>query len=310
MSLKVIFMGTPGFAVPCLDILLNAGYNVVAVITSVDKYGGRGRKELIQSDVKKYALTKGLNILQPTNLKSPKFNAKLRKLNADVQIVVAFRMLPEMVWNMPPMGTFNLHGSLLPKYRGAAPINWSIINGDNKTGVTSFKLKHEIDTGSIFLQRELPIYDFDTAGDVHDRMKWIAAEVILETVQALEDNNLELTTQDEADVTHAPKLNKENTFIDLNNSAKQIHDLIRGLSPFPTAWLKIDGNQTKVYNSTYRVEEHDLEVGTLKSDHKTFISIAAKDGYIDLLNIKMSGKKRMTIKQFLNGYKLKSNKVN
>lgn len=309
MGLRVIFMGTPGFAVPTLDILVNAGYEIVGVITAADKFGGRGRKELIQSDVKKYAVSKGLNVMQPTNLKSPKFNQKLKELKADVQIVVAFRMLPEMVWNMPPHGTYNLHGSLLPKYRGAAPINWAVMNGDSKTGVTSFKLKHEIDTGSLYMQKELPIYEFDTAGDVHDRMRWIAADVVLKTVQAIEKSTIKLSPQNETQVTHAPKLNKENTAIDLHNSAKEIYDHIRGLSPFPTAWLKIDSKHTKVYKASYTASQHSETVGTIKTDNKSYLSIVAKDGYIKLLEIQMSGKKRMTIKQFLNGYQLKELKV-
>jgi len=225
--MKIIFLGTPDFAVPSLEILYNAGYDIVGVITSVDKYGGRGRKTLIESAVKKYARSKGLNILQPTNLKSPKFNAKLKALDADIQIVVAFRMLPVMVWDMPPLGTYNLHGSLLPKYRGAAPINWAIINGDTKTGVTSFKLKHEIDTGSILFQKEIPIYESDSAGDLHDRMMWIAADTILESVQSIEKKEARLIPQEDSLVSHAPKLNKENTFIDFNKSTQEVYNLTK-----------------------------------------------------------------------------------
>ena len=302
-------MGTPEFAVPTLDIILNAGYDVVGVITATDKYGGRGRKELIESDVKKFAVSKGLNVLQPTNLKSPKFNAELKALNADIQIVIAFRMLPEMVWNMPPLGTYNLHGSLLPKYRGAAPINWAIMNGDTVTGVSSFKLKHEIDTGSLLLQREIPIYNFDTAGNLHDRMKWIAADVILETLKTLETGEVKLITQDESTVSHAPKLNKDNTAIDLTKSAQELYNHIRGLNPYPTAWLNLDDKRSKVYSADYIIENHSLPIGTIKTDGKSFLSIATQDGFLELLEIQMSGKKRMPIKQFLNGYSLKKDKV-
>jgi len=302
-------MGTPEFAVPSLDIILNAGYEVVAVITATDKYGGRGRKKLMESDVKKFAVSKGLKVLQPTNLKSPKFNKKLKALEADIQIVIAFRMLPEVVWNMPPLGTYNLHGSLLPSYRGAAPINWAIMNGDTLTGVSSFKLKHEIDTGSLLLQKEIPIYDFDTAGDLHDRMKWVAADVILETLGSLKAGNGKLVTQDESLVSHAPKLNKDNTKIDISKSAQELYNHIRGLNPFPTAWLTLDDKRTKVYSVDYTIENHSHSKGTIITDSKSFLSIATKDGYINLLEVQMSGKKRMPIKQFLNGYKLQSGKI-
>ncbi len=302
--MKVVFMGTPEFAVPSLDILYQAGYDIVGVITATDKMGGRGQKTLIESDVKKYAKDKNLNILQPKNLKSPKFNATLKALEADIQIVVAFRMLPEMVWNMPPHGTYNLHGSLLPKYRGAAPINWAIINGDLTTGVTSFKLKHEIDTGSLLYQKEIPIYPFDSAGDLHDRMKWIAAEVVLDTVNAVKDDKLNLKAQDESLVSHAPKLNSENTKIDFNKTSKEVYDHIRGLNPYPGAWMKINGKKTKVYEAEYEVIKTDLLAGILKSDNKTYIHIGTKDGLIKIKALKISGKKMMLTKELLNGYKI------
>lgn len=302
--MKVVFMGTPEFAVPSLDILYQAGYDIVGVITATDKMGGRGQKTLIESDVKKYAKDKNLNILQPKNLKSPKFNATLKALEADIQIVVAFRMLPEMVWNMPPHGTYNLHGSLLPKYRGAAPINWAIINGDLTTGVTSFKLKHEIDTGSLLYQKEIPIYPFDSAGDLHDRMKWIAAEVVLDTVNAVKDDKLNLKAQDESLVSHAPKLNSENTKIDFNKTSKEVYDHIRGLNPYPGAWMKINGKKTKVYEADYEKTSIDVTPGIIKSDNKTYIHIGTKDGLIKIKTLKVSGKKKMLTKELLNGYKI------
>jgi len=299
-------MGTPGFAVPSLDILYKAGYDIVAVITAPDKYGGRGRKKLIQSEVKTYALEHNLKVMQPTNLKSLKFNAELKSLKADLQFVVAFRMLPEMVWSMPQHGPYTLHGSLLPRYRGAAPINWAIMKGDKLTGVTSFKLQHAIDTGSMYQQREIPIYPFDTAGDLHDRMKWIAADLVLDTTNAIANDTIVLKAQNEAEVTHAPKLNKENTKLDFSQNSKAIYDMIRGLNPFPTSWMDIDGKPTKIYKAQYRIESHNDDVGTLSTDNKSYISIASPDGYIDLLELQMSGKKRMSVKEFLNGYKLKN----
>lgn len=303
--MRVIFMGTPEFAVPSLDILRVAGYDIVGVITATDKMGGRGKKVLIQSDIKKYAEKHQLNILQPKNLKAPSFISELESLKADVQIVVAFRMLPEKVWNMPAEGTYNLHGSLLPKYRGAAPINWSIINGDSTTGVTSFKLKHEIDTGSLYKQSNIPIYPSDNAGDLHDRMKWIAADLVLETVQAIEAKTIELYPQNEDQVSHAPKLNKENTKINLEDGCLKSYNLIRGLSPYPVAWLDIDGKKAKIYKADYEISDHTHPAGTVMTDNKTYLHLASTDGYIKVLEIQMSGKKKMTIKELLNGYEVK-----
>jgi len=303
--MRVIFMGTPEFAVPSLDILRTAGYEIVGVITATDKMGGRGKKILIQSDVKKYAEKHKLNILQPKNLKAPSFISELKSLKADLQVVVAFRMLPEMVWNMPPHGTYNLHGSLLPKYRGAAPINWAIINGDKTTGVTSFKLKHEIDTGSLYKQTKIKIYPSDNAGDLHDRMKWVAADLVLETVRAIDNDSINLYPQEESNVTHAPKLHKENTKINLEDGCIKTYDLIRGLSPYPVAWLNLDGKKTKVYKADYKMIRHSHPPGTVLTDNKTYLKLATTDGYIDVLEIQMSGKKKMTTKELLNGYTVK-----
>lgn len=295
-------MGTPEFAVPTLEILYNAGYDIAGVITSTDKWGGRGRKVKIESAVKKFAQLKGINILQPPNLKNKQFVEELRSLKADLQIVVAFRMLPEVVWNMPPLGTYNLHGSLLPKYRGAAPINWSIINGDQETGVTSFKLKHEIDTGSIAIQKRIKIYPSDNATAVHDRMKFIAADVIYETVKGIELGQIDLHAQEDTAATHAPKLNPDNTKIDFSKSAQSIHNLIRGLSQYPCAWFNLTGKKIKVYKSNFKIETHSKSTGTVETDQKSYFKIYCKDGSIYLDELQMTGKKKMSVKDWLNGY--------
>jgi len=299
-------MGTPEFAVASLDILYNAGYDIVGVITSADKKGGRGRKTMIESAVKKYAVEKGLNVLQPKNLKSAKFNEELKALNADLQIVVAFRMLPEMVWNMPKLGTYNLHGSLLPQYRGAAPINWAVINGEKRTGVTTFKLKHEIDTGSILLQKEIPIYPSDNATLVHNRMMYVGAELVLETVQRILNDDINLQEQDDSKTSHAPKLNKGNTEIDFSKTTQEVYNFIRGLSLYPGAWFKIGEHTAQVYEAEMEFDNHNLETGQLLSDNKKFIKIACKDGYINVKDIKVSGKKKMAVKELLNGFDISS----
>ncbi len=300
--MNIVFMGTPEFAVPSLEILLNAGYNIVGVITSTDKLGGRGRKTLIESAVKTFAVSKGLRVLQPKNLKSPRFNDDLRALNADLQVVVAFRMLPEMVWNMPKLGTINLHGSLLPKYRGAAPINWAVINGDRETGVTTFKLKHAIDTGDIILQKKMHIFPTDTAGDVHDRMKYLGAEAVLETVQLIESGDVSYSNQDETKVSKAPKIYREITQIDFNNKAVSIYNFIRGLSPHPGAWFALSSGQNiKVYKSEYEICTTGKSPGHLLSDQKNHIKIAARDGYIYLVELQITGKRKLPVREFLNG---------
>lgn len=304
--MRIVFMGTPEFAVASLDILYNAGYDIVGVITSADKKGGRGRKTMIESAVKKYAVEKGLNVLQPKNLKSAKFNEELKALNADLQIVVAFRMLPEMVWNMPKLGTYNLHGSLLPQYRGAAPINWAVINGEKRTGVTTFKLKHEIDTGSILLQKEIPIYPSDNATLVHNRMMYVGAELVLETVQRILNDDINLQEQDDSKTSHAPKLNKGNTEIDFSKTTQEVYNFIRGLSLYPGAWFKIGEHTAQVYEAEMEFDNHNLETGQLLSDNKKFIKIACKDGYINVKDIKVSGKKKMAVKELLNGFDISS----
>lgn len=303
--MRIVFMGTPDFAVPCLDILVKNGYNIVGVITAVDKYGGRGKKTLLESPVKQYATKTGLTILQPKNLKGKIFLKSLRELEADLQIVVAFRMLPEVVWNMPSEGTYNLHGSLLPAYRGAAPINWAIIKGESLSGVTSFKLKHEIDTGDTLFQKTLPIYYFDTVKDVHDRMQTLAAETILHTVQSIANQSIQLIQQDNSRVSHAPKLYTETCEIDPNLSLTQVHNFIRGLNPFPCAWTTLDDKKLKVYETRSESTSDNQATGTWHSDNKTFLKLKCADGYIHLLNVQLAGKKKMAIKEFLNGYQIK-----
>ncbi|MDX1939956.1 MAG: methionyl-tRNA formyltransferase, partial [Saprospiraceae bacterium] len=293
MSLRIVFMGTPEFAVPSLDILIQNGYNVVGVVTATDKMGGRGGKQLIESAVKKYALEKGLKILQPEKLKSPEFIKKLQALNADLQIVVAFRMLPEIVWAMPPKGTFNLHGSLLPKYRGAAPINWAIINGETETGVTTFFLQHEIDTGDVILQTKLPIDENETAGEVHDRMMLLGAETVLKTVQMIEKDNIILQKQNDIEASHAPKLFHETCEINFNQPTQKVHNFIRGLSPYPAAWATLDGLEFKILRTTKEIILHDLEPGKFISDNKKMLKIATIDGFVHVHELQLQGRKRM-----------------
>ena len=300
--MKLIFMGTPDFAVPSLEILYNAGYDIAAVITSVDKYGGRGRKQLIESAVKKFAVEKGLKVLQPKNLKSPKFVEELRALNADLQIVVAFRMLPVVVWDMPPLGTYNLHGSLLPKYRGAAPINWAVIRGEKETGVTSFKLKHEIDTGSILMSRNTKIYDDENASAVHDRMKYIAADVVLETVQTIQGGDYTLHEQDESGVTKAPKLNSDNTKLDFDKDIEVVHNMVRGLSLYPCAWMELGTKKLKVYASEIERENHGHKTGLILSDNKVYIKVSCQNGFLHIKELQLTGKRRMKVGEFLNGF--------
>lgn len=304
--LRIIFMGTPDFAVASLDALLKAGCNVVAVVTAPDKPAGRGLK-LTASAVKQYAVEKGLPVLQPEKLKSPEFVEALRSYKADLQIVVAFRMLPEIVWSMPPMGTLNLHGSLLPQYRGAAPIHWAVINGEKETGVTTFRLKHEIDTGDILLQKKFPIGDDETTGEVHDRMKLIGADLLVETVKGLESGQLKERPQslmtEEITLKHAPKIFTENCQINWNESAEKIHNLVRGLSPFPGALTTLDGRILKIFRSAKELSAHHPEPGKMLTDGRTFLKFACADGFVHVLDLQLEGKKRMLTTDFLRGYK-------
>lgn len=308
--MRIIYMGTPEFAVPALEKLLEAKYNIVGVITATDKFGGRGGNKLIESAVKKFATEKGLHILQPKNLKDPIFVEEVRALQADLQIVVAFRMLPEVIWNMPKYGTYNLHGSLLPKYRGAAPIHWAVINGEEETGVTSFKLKHKIDTGDLLFQEKTKISHEDTTGDVYERLMIIGADVVLRTVRAVENGNIELLEQDETQVSKAPKIYHETCEINFNQPTMKVYNHIRGLAPFPVAWTTIDGLECKILKSGISDEANETHApGTILTDNKRYLKIACKDGYLAILEIKMQGKKLMDIKSLLNGYKIASSEI-
>ncbi len=304
-ELRIIFMGTPDFGAASLHKLVENGLQIVAVITAPDRAAGRGM-EVQQSAVKKYALTHGLLVLQPGKLKDPDFIMQLRGLKADLQVVVAFRMLPELVWNMPPMGTLNVHGSLLPQYRGAAPINWAIIRGEKVTGVTTFKLKHEIDTGDILLQQEIPIGDNETAGELHDRMKDAGADLLLKTLEGLASSTLTEVPQAVAGtVSHAPKLFTATGEIDWSKPVEEVHNLIRGLSPNPCAYTYLDGKTLKIYNALKLAEPVTHPPGVLFTDNKNFMRFACNDGYMDILTLQLQGKKQMAVTDFLRGYRFK-----
>ncbi len=307
MKPKIVFMGTPEFAVASLDKLVETGCDIVGVITSPDKPGGRGM-HLQQSAIKKYALEKGLNILQPEKLKDPIFLDQLRSLNADLQVVVAFRMLPEVVWNMPPMGTINLHGSLLPQYRGAAPINWAIINGEKETGVTTFKLQQEIDTGNTLLAEKIPIGDDETAGELHDKMKLVGAELLLKTVEGIVEGSLkdipQPSDQGQTALKHAPKIFTETCHINWNKTVDEVYDLIRGLSPYPAAFTELDGKKMKVFKVTRHdgSKPSDALPGSYLTDKKTYLLFACIDGYLSVAELQLEGKKKMGVEEFLRGY--------
>lgn len=297
-------MGTPEFAVPSLQYLLDAGYPIVGVVTAPDKPGGRGMKQIISSPIKEFATTHGLPVLQPVNLKSKDFAQELSKLEADLQIVVAFRMLPEVIWKMPPMGTINLHGSLLPAYRGAAPIQWAIINGDSTTGVTTFRLQHAIDTGEILLQREIPILKEDDVGTLHDRMKYIGASLIVSTVDLLSMGKATTIKQDQSRVSHAPKIFHEDAHVNWNNTALAIFNLIRGMSPFPGAWTLLDGLELKILKAKLSDVQSNHFPGTAFHQNKKLI-VQTGEGTIELLEVQLAGKRKMNVKDFLNGYSIK-----
>ncbi|MEQ9425760.1 MAG: methionyl-tRNA formyltransferase [Cyclobacteriaceae bacterium] len=302
-DLRVVFMGTPEFAVPSLQIMVENQVSVVGVITAPDKPQGRGKK-LGQSAVKEYALSADLKILQPEKLKNEDFLNELKSLQADLQVVVAFRMLPEVVWNMPPLGTFNLHASLLPQYRGAAPINWAIINGEKETGVTTFFLKHQIDTGDIIFQEKEPINYTDNVGDLYRRLMDKGAHLVLKTVKAIaSDGYEERPQQASSELRPAPKIFRDTCEINWNRTGNEIYNFVRGLSPYPAAWTRLDGKVLKVYKAT--VEEYDhAEAGAVRSDNKTYLKFGCADGWVHLLEIQLEGKKRMNVEDFLKGYKL------
>ena len=318
-SLRIVFLGTPEFAVESLDALVSGGYNIVGVVTMPDKIGGRGHK-VIESPVKQYAVAHGLKLMQPANLKEPEFVEELRSLNADLQIVIAFRMLPEIVWSMPPMGTFNLHASLLPKYRGAAPINRAVMNGETETGVTTFFLKHEIDTGDIIQQVAVPIEIDDDVETVYDRLMHLGASLVLETVEAIlagtvkpiEQEKL-LTTGEKP--TPAPKIFKEDCRIDWTKTSWEVYNHIRGLSPYPAAWSAfVDAQGTeyqfKVFKTSHpeKFQSSPVAPGTIEYTKHT-IKIACADGFIEILSLQLAGKKRMSSDEFLRGFNLEDKKL-
>ena len=302
-KLRIVFMGTPDFAVGILDTIYKNNYEIAAVITAPDKPAGRGQK-LNQSAVKIYAQEKGLNILQPTNLKSEDFLTELKALNANLQIVVAFRMLPKAVWDMPELGTFNLHASLLPDYRGAAPINWAIINGEEKTGVTTFFIDEKIDTGAIILKKETEIAANETAGELHDKLMVLGAETVIDTLKLIESNKVKTILQPVEDGKTAYKLNRENCRIDFSKPGKEVYNLIRGLNPYPSAYtILVDGENEwniKLHDVTFLEEKHDYSPGKFLTTKKT-IQIAIPDGFIEILSIQFPGKKKMKTAELLNG---------
>ena len=306
---RIVFMGTPAFAVATLSKLISNGCNVVGVVTAPDKPAGRGM-QLSQSAVKKYAIEHNLHVLQPVKLKDPDFLNELKLLVADVQVVVAFRMLPEVVWNMPPMGTINLHGSLLPAYRGAAPINWAIINGEKQTGVTTFKLQQEIDTGDILRQEEIPIREGETAGELHDEMMEIGASLVYDTLASYYNQEIVPRPQPnfsdlETEIPIAPKLTTETGKIDWSLPAKKIVNLIHGLSPYPCAYSQLDGKALKIIKASFKIEEKGIGFKEYDSDGKSFLRFASADGWVYIHELQLEGKKRMDIASFLRGYRFK-----
>lgn len=311
-DLRIVYMGTPEFAVESLKRLVEGGYNIVGVITMPDKPMGRHGSVLQPSPVKQYAVSQGLKVLQPEKLKNEEFVAELRDLNADLQIVVAFRMLPEVVWNMPRLGTFNLHASLLPQYRGAAPINWAVINGDTETGITTFFLKHEIDTGEIIDQVRVPIADTDNVEVVYERLMRLGGDLVLKTVDAILEGSVKTIPQEElaqvGELRPAPKIFKETCRIDWTIGVKRIYDFVRGLSPYPAAWTELyqegtDPVMLKIFETEKLFCEHSLAPGTIVTDCKTYFKIASSDGYVNVLSLQLAGKKRMEINDFLRGYR-------
>lgn len=304
-SLRIVFMGTPEFAVASLDALVQAGAHIVGVVTAPDKPAGRGM-QLQQSAVKKYALEKSLPILQPEKLRDPLFLDALKAWNADLQVVVAFRMLPEMVWSMPPMGSVNLHGSLLPQYRGAAPINWALIQGEKETGVTTFRLQHEIDTGNILMQTAFPIGENETAGEVHDRMKIIGAQLLVETIQGLAEGRLQEKSQqamDPALLRHAPKIFTDTCRIDFQQSVEEVHNRVRGLSPFPGAFTQLNGKTLKIYRTEKEKTPPTHHPGEYVVIAPHILKFACKDGYVLVKELQLEGKKRMSAEEFLRGFR-------
>jgi methionyl-tRNA formyltransferase len=311
-KLRIVFMGTPDFAVGILDTIYQNNYDIAAVITAPDKPAGRGQK-IKYSAVKEYALEKGLKILQPTNLKDTAFLEELKSLNANLQVVVAFRMLPEAVWKMPKLGTFNLHASLLPQYRGAAPINWAIINGETTTGVTTFFIDEKIDTGAILLKEETPIDENENAGELHDRLMELGSDAVLKTLTLIATGNVQTTIQPaDEELKTAYKLNRDNCKISWDKPGREIYNLIRGLSPYPAAWCYMKDNEqewnVKIYSSSFIEENHNLAPGTIITGRKE-IKVTVKDGYIKIKSIQFPGKKKMEAAELLNGMSFSENAI-
>lgn len=302
-DLRIVFMGTPEFAVASLAALVEKGFNIVGVITAADKPKGRGR-QMMTSAVKDYAQEQGLTILQPANLKAEAFIEELKDLKADLQIVVAFRMLPEVVWNMPSMGTFNLHGSLLPQYRGAAPINWAIINGEKETGVTTFFLQHEIDTGHIILQEKEPIHATDNVGSLYERLMTLGARTVVKTVELIQQDKVETIRQlESSSLNSAPKLFKETCEIIWDQPVYKVNDFIRGLSPYPAAWAILNGNKFKIFKT--EIDNASIVIGKIESDNKTYIKVGCSNGSLSIKELQLQGKKRMNVEDFLRGNNIK-----
>ncbi len=311
-KLRIVFMGTPDFAVESLKILVQNSFNIVGVITAPDKPAGRGQK-IRKSAVKIYAESENLHTLQPTNLKDPSFIDDLKSLKADLQIIVAFRMLPEMVWNMPPLGTFNLHASLLPQYRGAAPINWAVINGERETGVTTFFLQHQIDTGNIIQQERVEIGSNDSAGIIHDKLMITGAELVLKTVNLIVEDKIVTISQEQVanrgELKSAPKIFKDDCHLDWAQPVEVVHNKIRGLSPYPAAWTEVelaDSKQivVKIFESEL-VHEHNLLPGEIESDGKSYLRIGTNSGSINIKRLQLAGKKQMSVADFLRGFDAK-----
>ena len=303
-QLRIVFMGTPEFAVASLRAVVEAGCCIAAVVTAPDKPAGRGL-QLQQSAVRKYAVEKGLKVLQPEKLKDPHFLDALKECRADIQVVVAFRMLPELVWNMPPMGTINVHGSLLPQYRGAAPINWAIINGEKETGVTTFKLKHEIDTGNVLLQERISIGENETAGSLHERMMAVGAVLLVNTLRQLANGQLAEIAQEQLEgaVKQAPKIHTETCRINWEKSGDEIFNLVRGLSPYPAAFTEVEGKKLKIFFAEKERSESSVTPGSIVSDKKTYLKFRCADGFLSVTDLQLEGKKRMPVIEFLKGYR-------
>ncbi len=315
--LRIVFYGTPEFAVPSLDILIRNNFLVVAVVTAPDRPSGRGQK-IVASPVKEYALANNIPVLQPVKLKDESFLSELNNLKPDLQIVVAFRMLPIEVWKLPKRGTFNLHGSLLPQYRGAAPINWAIINGETETGVTTFFLKHEIDTGDILFQEPISITPDQTAGELHDKMMHLGAALVLKTVKAIDEGSFKARIQVETNsspLRAAPKLNKENTRLNSKLLFSEAHDFIRGLSPYPAAYSELFNPESgvslslKIYKSSAHESVHDKLPGSIETDNRSYLRVYFRKGYLDLLELQIAGRNRVSVKDFLNGFKIEGHWV-